>query len=118
MTSTSTDSLQSQLQTAIVDAIQSAGDSGSVSDLETAIRNAVDKTLKANGIDPTKFDAQAAASDASTTSSSSTTSTTSSSDASSQSTELSHSLQQLLASLFGVQNESASLVGNLVDNQG
>ena len=55
--STSTDGLQSQLQTAITSAIQNVENAGgNSSDLETAIQAGVDKTLNANGIDPNEFE--------------------------------------------------------------
>ena len=103
--STSTDGLQSQLQTAITSAIQNVENAGgNSSDLETAIQAAVDKTLNANGIDPNKFK-QEAASGASGTSNSS-------------GTQLNASLRDLLANVLGQQGGNSSLVGLLVNTQG
>jgi hypothetical protein len=103
--STSTDSLESQLQGAITSAIQNVEDSGgSSSNLETAVKAAVDKTLTANGIDPDKFQQDAAAGPSGTGNSSGT--------------QLSASLRDLLANVLGQQSGNSSLVGLLVNTQG
>jgi hypothetical protein len=48
-------SLRSQIETAVTDAVNNLGPSSSPSDLIHAIQNAVQQTLKANGIDPQLF---------------------------------------------------------------
>jgi hypothetical protein len=47
--------LRSQIETAVTDAVNNLGPSSTPTDLITAIQNAVQQTLKANGIDPQQF---------------------------------------------------------------
>ena len=51
-TTTSTDSLKNQIESAIISALENAEQSGDSTNFQTVVKNAVESTLKANGIDP------------------------------------------------------------------
>lgn len=136
--SSEADELQEQLKSAISSAIAEAEESGGTTDLRDVIRNAIDETLKANGIDPEAVEEQmqppmggpggmppppppedSTSSDSNTLLSilNSVTDDTSSSGSTITSSleELMQSLQSLLSQLGCEQGTSGTTVGFLLD---
>lgn len=118
-----------QVQTAIDTALAEAEESGSSADRDEVIRNAVDSTLEANGIDPATVQENmpappaggpppggpppASGTESSTESDEQTTTTATAVS----SEELTATLDEILASLFGGDG-SDSMVGFLLDTDG
>ena len=115
----SSGSLNQQIETAIVSALQTAEQSGASTDFQTVIGNAVQQTLQANGIGGVSSTANTASSTSSNGATANTGSSGSSASSDSTSTASTDQLIQLLQQLFGNQgsNGNQQLLGLLVDMQ-
>jgi hypothetical protein len=118
-TTASSNSLNQQIEAAVVLALQTAEQSGASTDFRTVIGNAVQQTLQANGIGGVSSTANTASSTSSNGATANTGSSGSSASSDSTSTASTDQLIQLLQQLFGNQgsNGNQQLLGLLVDMQ-
>ena len=107
---TSSQSLQSQIKAAILSALQTAEQSGDSTSFQTIIKNAVDQTLQANGINIDASQQQSQSAGDSSTSSADSTGSTADTTGSSSTTASTASLNQQIeaAIVSALQNSEAS----------
>jgi hypothetical protein len=103
------DSLKTQIQSAILSALQTAESSGDTTDFRTIIKDAIDNTLKANGINVPSADSST------TSSSTSDTSAASDSTSSSGTTTSSNSLNQQIEAAIVSALQNAQSSGDTTD---